>query len=200
MLHLLLDKPLGEAQAFFGIQRPAEIGALLAVLASIRPRVVVEIGTAGGGTLYLFTRVADDAATIVSIDLPQGAFGGGYGAWRGPFYRSFARAGQRVELMRLDSHAPSTQEHLRRRLHGAPIDLLFLDGDHTYAGVAQDFADYSPLVRSDGYVALHDICPDPKQPDNGVPRFWRDVRTAYPSQEFVEAAGQNGYGIGLLRL
>lgn len=38
-----------------------------------------------------------------------------------------------------------------------PIDLLFLDGDHSYAAVRQDFADWAPKVRPGGYLVMHDV-------------------------------------------
>jgi predicted O-methyltransferase YrrM len=38
-----------------------------------------------------------------------------------------------------------------------PVDLIFIDGDHSYEGVKQDFEIYAPLVRSDGLIAFHDI-------------------------------------------
>ena len=37
-----------------------------------------------------------------------------------------------------------------------PIDLLFLDGDHSYEAVRQDFEDWAPKIRPGGYLALHD--------------------------------------------
>jgi len=38
-----------------------------------------------------------------------------------------------------------------------PIDLLFLDGDHTHAAVQRDFRDWSPHVRPGGYLVMHDV-------------------------------------------
>lgn len=52
-----------------------EITKLLVLLMELEPKVVLEIGTARGGTLFLFTRVAGPEATIISIDLPRGPFG-----------------------------------------------------------------------------------------------------------------------------
>ena len=43
-----------------------------------KPRFLLEIGTARGGTLFLFTRVSSSDALIISVDLPGGLFGGGY--------------------------------------------------------------------------------------------------------------------------
>src|SRR5438093_4155214 len=50
----------------------SEILGLLRRVKQLRPRVVVEIGTANGGTLFLFARVAAPDARLVSLDLPTG--------------------------------------------------------------------------------------------------------------------------------
>ena len=63
------------------LQSRMELEGLLGEVARLRPSTVVEIGTASGGTLFMLTRVASTDATIVSIDLPGGAFGGGYPAY-----------------------------------------------------------------------------------------------------------------------
>ena len=54
-----------------------EIMELLKILVKHRPKFMLEIGTAGGGTLFLFTRIATSDATLLSVDLPGGPFGGG---------------------------------------------------------------------------------------------------------------------------
>jgi hypothetical protein len=90
-----------------------EIARLLEIAAELRPRVVLEIGTARGGTLFLFTRAADPNAKIISIDLPGGPFGGGYLKWKVPLYKSFAKGGQRIYLLREDSHDPERSRRSR---------------------------------------------------------------------------------------
>ena len=42
-----------------------------------RPKIILEIGAARGGTLYILTRIATKDSIIVSIDLPRAPFGGG---------------------------------------------------------------------------------------------------------------------------
>lgn len=37
------------------------------------------------------------------------------------------------------------------------IDILFLDGDHSYDAVLNDFTNYFPLLRKDGYLLMHDV-------------------------------------------
>jgi cephalosporin hydroxylase len=184
-------------------QIASEIAGLMRILEADPPQTILEIGTASGGTLFLLTRVASPDALVVSVDLPQGGFGGGYPVWRSRLYRSFARERQRVELVRGNSHAEVTQDRIRRLLDGRRLDLLFVDGDHTYDGVTHDFDDYAPLVRTGGLIAFHDIVPggpgkhgDP----GGVPRFWQEVKASHGhATELVEDWEWGSCGIGLLR-
>jgi predicted O-methyltransferase YrrM len=177
------------------IQVRAEIGELLRILRDDPPRRVVEIGTAGGGTLFLLARTAAPDATLVSVDL---------GLWKGHrgsrrlLYRSFASRGQRVRLVRGDSHEAGTAAAVERALGGA-ADFLFVDGDHSYEGVRQDYETYSPLVRSGGLVALHDVVPGEPALVGGVPDFWQELRTSPGASEIVASPSQAGYGIGLIR-
>jgi cephalosporin hydroxylase len=176
-----------------------EITKLLEILADLRPKVVLEIGTAGGGTLFLFTRVADTEAKIISIDLPGGPFGGGYPEWRMRLYRAFSRGKQRIYLIRKDSHDPETLEELKRILGGEKIDFLFIDGDHRYEGVRRDFEMYGPLVRKGGIIAFHDICPHPPETGCEVHIFWNEIKYNYGKYiEIVEDWRQNWAGIGVL--
>jgi predicted O-methyltransferase YrrM len=175
-----------------------EIAKLLEIVVNFRPRVVLEIGTAGGGTLFLFARAADPDAKIISIDLPGGPFGGGYPRWKIPLYKSFSKEGQEIYLIRRDSHDPQTLHEVKRILGGERVDLLFIDGDHTYLGVKRDFEMYSPLVREGGIIAFHDIVPGPPENVGGVPEFWNQIKAKYEHLEIVRDWSQGGFGIGVL--
>ena len=39
------------------------------------------------------------------------------------------------------------------------IDLLFIDGDHSYDGITKDFNIYFPLVNKNGYIVFDDYLP-----------------------------------------
>jgi predicted O-methyltransferase YrrM len=178
-------------------QVESEILDLMALLAERRPARIVEIGTAKGGTLFLLTRVASNDATIVTVDLPGGPFGGGYRRTHSNLMRSFAHDQQRIHLVRGDSHATATVDKVRAILGGS-ADCLFIDGDHTYEGVQADFEKYSPLVSADGLIAFHDIVPGPPEYVGNVPDFWQEVKTRFEHREIVADWDQGGYGIGVL--
>ena len=190
----------------FGLIRPMqireEILELLKLLSEIKPKVILEIGTANGGTLFLFTRVASENAKIISIDLPKGMFGGGYPDWKIPLYKSFALSSQEIHLIRADSHDPATLNKVKKILNGRKADLLFIDGDHTYEGVKKDFEMYSPLVKNGGIIVFHDIVPGPEENVGGVPEFWRNIKEIMKNynktKEIVQDWDQGGYGFGIL--
>jgi len=180
------------------LQVRSEILAFLHVVQQSQPRRILEIGTANGGTLFLLARVAAPDAQVISLDLPHGPFGGGYPPWKIPLFEAFPVPGQQLHLIRGNSHDPGVFDGVRQLLDGS-LDLLFIDGDHTYEGAKQDFETYGKLVRPGGMVALHDIAEHPRKFGGTVHRFWAEIRTRYPAQEFVEDQRQ-GYGIGLVRL
>ena len=200
----LIDRPeemLAETVKYcdgflYAFQVPEELVRLLEDVKRLNPQTVLEIGTHRGGTLYLWARLARPDAILVSIDLPGGKFGGGYSPFRTPIYRRFAQAHQKLHLMRANSHAESTLEETKRLLSGHPIDLLFIDGDHTYEGVKKDWEMYSQLVRSGGLVVFHDVAGNYE--DTQVKAFWDTIKTNYPYKEYM-AHPEGLYGIGVLQ-
>ena len=186
------------ASEFAALQKLQELSELLWLVEEHAPKTVCEIGTYAGGTLYCFCRLAQPDATIVSIDKPMGRFGGGYTDERAEeIQKLFPREQQTVTLIRADSHLPATREQLQGILGGAQLDLLFIDGDHTYEGVRSDFEMYSPMVRAGGMVGFHDILDH--NPDSGceVSTYWNEIKDDYEHVELAVAPYRWG-GIGVL--
>lgn len=188
-----------------GLIKPAqikeEIYEFLNILTKSPPKTILEIGTMNGGTLFLFSRVAPEGASIISIDLPGGKFGGGYPRWKIPFYKSFAARGQRISLIREDSHKKETLANVEKILNGEKLDLLFIDGDHSYEGVKRDFEMYSPLVKKGGVIAFHDIAVHSAESGCFVRDFWGEVkRGEHRYKELIKDSSQGWAGIGILFL
>ncbi|MCF6355891.1 MAG: class I SAM-dependent methyltransferase [Candidatus Polarisedimenticolaceae bacterium] len=182
-------------------QNPVEIEQMFDEVCHLNPERILEIGTAQGGTLYLWTQAASDNASLMSIDLPDGDFGGAYASCRAALYKSFARPGQTIWLELADSHLPESRAKVKEYFTGQPIDFAFIDGDHTYEGVKADFNDYGPLVRPGGIIAFHDILYRENQPSIRVDILWGELKEQYSCTEFIgpEGSGKK-IGIGFLRV
>jgi predicted O-methyltransferase YrrM len=187
--------------AFSHIIRPlqirSEIEQLVRIVAERKPRTVLEIGTANGGTLFLWARIAAPDAILISVDLLGGLYGGGYPEWRGLLYRGFAGPGQKIHLILADSHCLETRDTVIHILKTRPLDFLFIDGDHSYKVVKMDFDLYNLLLGAGGIIGFHDIAFQLGQVDGSVARFWQEVKVGRRSREIVSDWRQNK-GIGVL--
>jgi predicted O-methyltransferase YrrM len=99
------------------------------------------------------------------------------------------------------SHLNSTRQAVEEI--SPTLDLLFIDGDHSYAGVKRDFALYSPIVRPAGMIVFHDIAPHdthkfPLEPACEVDRFWREIKDSYRHTEIIDSPDQGWAGVGVL--
>jgi len=181
------------------MQIKEEFEKLLEVFKNKQPKIILEIGTANGGSLFCLCKLAPNDALIISIDLPEGKFGGGYPEFKTPVYKLFKKDDQKLMLLREDSHLPETFKKIKDILNEQQIDFLFIDGDHEYGGVKNDFEMYLPLVKKGGVIAFHDITPlGLKELTGGVPIFWKEIKNNYQFEEFIKDQKQVGFGIGCL--
>ena len=180
------------------VQTRSEVVEYACIVAELRPRTAMEIGTFRGGTLFIHSRLATPDATLISIDLPGSPLGRIWRWAHTPIFKRFTRSAQTLHLLRADSHCTETQSAVSQLLNGRQLDLLFVDGDHSYAGVRADFEMYSPFVRQGGVVAFHDIAV--QQPPNEVARFWNEIKTRYPHKEILHRTTKDAMGIGILQL
>ena len=171
----------------------SEITALAKAVDRMAPKTILEIGTARGGTLLIWASIASEL--VVSCDLEDKSI-------QADLLRAFPPPGSgcRVELVCGDSHEEAFKEHIKNVLDGREVDFLFIDGDHTLDGVTQDFEMYSPLVRSGGLVAFHDIAENQVLETNNVFPLWQRLKKEYEHEEFIADRDQFGYGIGVLTM
>jgi cephalosporin hydroxylase len=180
------------------LQTRSEFVEYARIVGEQRPSAVLEIGSFRGGTLFVLARLASPHATVISLDLPMSRFGKLCRRAQTPLFRRFTQNGQTLHLLRANSHYPETLSTVSSLLHGRRLDVLFIDGDHTYPGVRADFEMYSPLVRPGGIVAFHDIAVQPFP--NEVVRLWNEIKPRYRHKEILSSAGKDAMGIGVLWL
>ena len=72
------------------------------------------------------------------------------------------------------------------------LALLFIDGGHGVEPARADYAGWTPHVALDGFLAIHDVFPDPA--DGGRPPYEQIYQPAVASGRFVPVSAT-----GLLR-
>lgn len=179
-------------------QKRAEIVGFLEWTRGFTPRRLCEIGVEGGGTHLLFKRALPQVELTIGVDL--------YVRHK-QHLRYFAPPGQESVLIDGSSYDPKTFARVAKALGDQPLDVLFIDGDHSFAGAARDFQLYRRLVRRGGIIAFHDIVEDSftrsghrtRTYVGEVPALWRQIRAQYGEhREFVDSWTQDGYGLGAI--
>jgi predicted O-methyltransferase YrrM len=162
----------------------SEEGQFLSQLAaSVSDGVIVEIGSHQGRSAIALARgsLSGSKVDVFAVD-PHEPFKGIYGGTFGPadrqaFYRHMAEAGvgEIVRLISLPGAVAATG-------FNRPVALLFIDGDHSLAGVTQDFESWSVHLTSHAVVALDDAT----DPDGGP---FQLIRKLLDSGAWTEGPG-----------
>lgn len=145
----------------------------------INQPLVVEIGIYRGATREFYEQLL--GATYISIDINPEAHPDILG----------------------DSKNLETLDELRDELDGRDVDLLFIDGDHSYKGVKRDYELYAPMARH--LVVLHDIIARRQVPNDAIEvyRFWEELLATENTIVFKGAGWcipgrQTPLGIGII--
>lgn len=173
------------------VQMREEILALAQAVESIKPKTILEIGTCNGGTFFIWANLASELA--ITCDLNKSKI-------RDELYQNFPPPESKCKVIPLagDSHKQEFLDTVKKSLDGNQVDFLFIDGDHTEVGVRADYNMYSPLVRSGGIIAFHDILEKQPIPGNQVFYFWDEIKKSTNTEEFVKDYTQTGFGIGII--
>jgi hypothetical protein len=154
---------------------------------ALKPSLVVELGTHYGESYFGFCqaiRAQGLSCQAYAVDTWVGdSQTGKYGedvfqevsAHNTEHYQSFST------LLR------TTFDEATKCFNDGSIDLLHLDGCHTYEAIQHDFGNWLPKVRAGGVILLHDTAL--RKGEFGAWRFWEEVSQIYPSFAFHHSCG-----------
>lgn len=174
-------------------QTRKEIVDFLNMTSKIKPKAIMEIGTDKGGTLFLFSRIADKDATIISVSYQFEQVYKICSRQRLKLFVTFPTGNQKLKIINRNSHDRETLLDVKRALSGRKLDMLFIDADHTYEGVKLDYTMYAPLVRKGGIIAFHDITGSKNNPTT---KYWNELSRS--RKESIEFRVPGGFGIGVV--
>lgn len=162
------------------------------LVSALRPRNLVELGTYSGLSYFCFCQAVQEQGLATRCHAVD--------TWEGDEHTSeYGEDIYRLVRDHNESHYRDFSSLLRMRFDQAlsrfedgSLDLVHLDGLHTYEAVSRDFAQWYPKLRPGGIFLFHDIVARLK--DFGVWRFWNELRQQHETFSF-----HHGFGLGVLR-
>jgi GT2 family glycosyltransferase/glycosyltransferase involved in cell wall biosynthesis/SAM-dependent methyltransferase len=161
------------------------------IVTATRPTVLVELGTHAGVSYAAFCHA------VMRAELPTRCHA--VDTWQGDVHAGAYDESVFVELTRYNQEhfnefstlIRSTFDEARGCIEDGSIDLLHIDGLHTYEAVRHDFETWQVKLSARAVVLFHDI--NERSDDFGVWRLWEELSRQFPSFSFL-----HGHGLGVL--
>ncbi|KEK24663.1 class I SAM-dependent methyltransferase [Bacillus gaemokensis] len=157
----------------------------------IKPKRIVELGTHLGASFFSFCQGVKDeglSTKCFAVDTWQGdEHTGSYGEY--VFY--IVKRVSENSYPDISMLLRSTFDEAVATFEDETIDILHIDGYHTYEAVLHDYQTWFPKVSENGIVLFHDIAV--KRDNFGVYKLWDELKNQYPHLEF-----EHSYGLGVL--
>jgi hypothetical protein len=158
----------------------------------LKPSIYVELGSFSGNSFFAFCQAFRELhldTQCFAIDIWEGSnINGNYSD---EIYSDVTKFRQKyfpdkTFLLKM------TFDDALGKFENKSIDLLHIDGLHTYDAVKHDFETWLPKLSDKGVIIFHDT-QENKEPEFGVWRFWKEIKNLFPSFEFTHS-----HGLGIL--
>ncbi len=135
------------------------IDKLTELVAPMSGSRILEIGTGWGESATFFANLRPDW-TVYTVDA-YGLYGDGR------IYKAWDHDQVKKVVDSLPINVVQILGDSRRLKWELPIDVLFIDGDHTFSGCLSDWERFGKWVRPGGIIAFDDYTQE-NNPNNGV--------------------------------
>ena len=160
---------------------------------ALRPASIVELGTHTGVSYFAFCQAVQHLglnARCRAVDTWLGDEHSGY--YDESIYED-VRAFNDARYSRFSDLLRMSFDEAASRVPDGSVDLLHIDGCHTYEAAKHDFETWAPRLSPRAVVLLHDT--NVRERGFGVFRLWNELRKQYPHFEFL-----HGSGLGVLAM
>jgi GT2 family glycosyltransferase len=168
------------------------------VVKTLRPACLVELGTHTGNSYFAFCQALNafcPGARAFAVDTWQGDdHAGHYGEDVFADVARFNEAhfGQFSTLVR--NTFDTARGYFPDGTAAGGIDLLHIDGLHSYEAVRHDFETWRDALSVRGVILFHDI--NVRERNFGVWKLWEELRATYPGFAFDHSNGLGVLGVG----
>ncbi|MFQ5423336.1 MAG: class I SAM-dependent methyltransferase, partial [Phycisphaerae bacterium] len=157
----------------------------------VRPRLIVELGVHWGTSFFAFCQAVKDdnlSTRCIAVD-----------TWKGDAHAGYYAENVFESFQKISSEHYATVDIVPLRMVFADalasvqddsVDILHIDGYHTYEAVSEDFSSWLCKVAQNGIALFHDVA---ESSDYGSRRCWKELRRKHPGFEF-----RHSYGLGVL--
>ena len=161
------------------------------IIEVLKPKFLVELGVHSGTSYFSFCQAVKKMnydAVCYGIDTWKGDEQAGF--YGEEVFEKVTNHNNR-EYSRFSTLIRSTFDEAKEYFVDGSIDLLHIDGLHTYDVVKHDFQSWFPKLSKGSLVLFHDI--NVRERNFGVFKLWEELKQEYPSLQF-----DFGYGLGVL--
>lgn len=164
------------------------------VVQAHRPRSLVELGSHRGISYFAFCQAVKELGLSTrchAVDTWEGDSQAGY--YENDIHRSVVERNAR-SYASFSTLLRMTFDDALGEVPDGSVDLLHIDGLHTFEAVSHDFTTWLPKMSSRGVVLFHDT--NVHTEGFGVQRFFAPLRERYPSFEFLHGNGLGVIAVG----
>jgi tetratricopeptide (TPR) repeat protein len=160
------------------------------IVVASRPRLLVELGTDKGVSYAAFCEAVLRARLGTRCFAVDTWTGDDHAGHYGEDVYNDLRDFHDKRYVAFSNLLRSTFDDAVRYFEDGSIDLLHIDGYHTYEAVKHDYETWRPKLSDRAVVLFHDT--NVRERDFGVHQFFAEISKQFPSFEF-----RHGYGLGI---
>lgn len=159
---------------------------------NVKPKKIVELGTHYGTSFWSFCQAVKDGELDTELNAID--------TWKGEKHSGFygEEVFETVKQIKNEYYSKLKINLIRKTFDEAlvdfedkSVDILHIDGLHTYEAVKHDFENWFSKVKDDGIILLHDTFIN--RDDFGVYKFWEELKKNYVTVEFFHS-----FGLGII--
>ena len=162
------------------------------LVAALKPKILVELGTHGGGSYFSFCQSVVDnklETKTYAIDTWMGEKQAGF------YSESLFKKVMDFNIEHFDNFSTlmkMTFDEALNEFDDDSVDLLHIDGFHSYEAVSNDYRSWYPKLSKEAIVLFHDT--HEIKPGFGVHQFWDEQKKEHLEQCFEF---KNSHGLGM---